>query len=172
MREIKIFDPQNYDPTWPVYKRDSARGIIFVEGKLVLVKSKKYGEYKFPGGGIKAGERHEDTLLRETMEEAGMVIVPDTIKPYGKTIVRHKSNQRPQEIFEQVSFYYTCDIDPGGTTSPSPEAGYEVEYGYAPVLATLADAINANRKLLGIPEIPWVVRDLAVMEELASLEKI
>ena len=165
-REIKTFDQQDYDPTWPVHKRDSARAIIFVDGQLVLVKSKKYGEYKFPGGGIKPGESHENTLIRETMEEAGMAIIPSTIKPYGKTTMRRKSSQHPQEIFEQESFYYTCKIDPQKTTHPTPEVGYETEYGYAPVLATLVDAIAANRQRLNIPAIPWAIRDLAVMEEL------
>lgn len=46
------------------------RGFIRREGRYAMIHSRKYGEYKFPGGGAKPWEQLEDTLLREVQEEA------------------------------------------------------------------------------------------------------
>ncbi|MCL2203886.1 MAG: NUDIX domain-containing protein [Defluviitaleaceae bacterium] len=169
METIKIFDAQNYQPHWKKYKRDSVRGIIFHAGRLVLVRSDKYGEYKFPGGGIEAGESHADALAREVREETGLHVIPESVAAYGKTLVLRKGrgrNTQPDEIFEQESFYYTCEIDGRNRSQPQLDPGYEQEYGYRPVFATLEEAIKANEERLHIPEIPWVARDLYVLEKL------
>ncbi|MCL2198744.1 MAG: NUDIX domain-containing protein [Defluviitaleaceae bacterium] len=165
MRSIAVFDEQNYEAHWPMFKRDSARAIIYVDKKLVMVKSEKFGEYKFPGGGIDDGETHVETLIRETLEEAGLHILPATIREYGSTLMRKKSIEG-NKIFEQVSFYYTCDIDTERTSPQKLDEGYEMEYAYKLVYATLDEAIAANEKLLDMPEIPWVKRDLYVLSEL------
>ena len=162
---IKVFDDKNYQADWEKYKRNSARAIIFCDAKLVMVKSDKYGEYKFPGGGIEGDETHTETLLRETKEETGLHIIPESIKEYGKTLVVRK-NFEQDKIFEQESFYYLCDIDTDKQSPPRPEEGYEKEYGYKLVYVTLEEAISANEKLVNIPAIPWVKRDLAVLCEL------
>ena len=77
MRMIKIFDSADYEPHWTKFKRDSARAIIFIGDKLLMVRSKKYGEYKFPGGGIDLNETHTEALIREVMEETGYSLLPE-----------------------------------------------------------------------------------------------
>lgn len=165
IRTIKVFDDKNYQADWEKYKRDSARAIIFSGDKLIMVKSDKYGEYKFPGGGIEGDETHIETILRETEEETGLYIIPESLKEYGKTLVIRK-NFEQDKIFEQESFYYLCDVDTDKKSLPQPDEGYETEYGYKLVYATLDEAITANEKLLNIPAIPWVKRDLTVLYEL------
>ncbi len=56
MRIIAIFDDENYDNDWEVYSREAVRGIILRDNKIALVKCGREGYYKFPGGGIEAGE--------------------------------------------------------------------------------------------------------------------
>ncbi|MCL2363529.1 MAG: NUDIX domain-containing protein [Defluviitaleaceae bacterium] len=165
MRTIKIFDHGDYDPTWPICKRDSARAIIFIGDQLLMVRSAKYGEYKFPGGGIEPDESHHATLQREVKEETGYTINIDTIAEYGRTLILRKSTT-PHEIFEQESFYYICAIAPQAATAPTPDAGYEQEYGYAPALVTPAEAIATNEQRLHLPQIPWVQRDTTVLRAL------
>ena len=46
-------------------------------------KQKKNNNYKFPGGGIEKNESNIDALIRETKEEAGLVVIKDSIKEYG-----------------------------------------------------------------------------------------
>ena len=60
--------------------RPSVRGIIRKQGTVAMVHSLKYDYYKFPGGGIEPGESREETLIRETREEAGLTVLPDSIR--------------------------------------------------------------------------------------------
>jgi len=167
MRIIKVFDSKNYSNNWVKHKRDSVRAIIFCNNKLAMIKSEKFGEYKFPGGGIEAGESHLDTLFRETKEETGLHIIPSSVVEYGKTLVVCKG-LNSNEIFEQESFYYTCDINTGVKSSIKLDDGYEMEYKYDLVYASLAEAIEQNAKLINVPGIPWVERDLFVLRELQN----
>ncbi|MCI8424028.1 MAG: NUDIX domain-containing protein [Lawsonibacter sp.] len=48
-----------------------------------MIYSAKYNYYKFPGGGIENGENPVDAMIRETREELGLVVLPDTVKEYG-----------------------------------------------------------------------------------------
>jgi len=154
-----------------MHKRDSARAIIFVDDKLLMVRSAKYGEYKFPGGGIEPGESHRAALIREVCEETGHTLIPNSIIEYGKTLIRSKSNNA-NEIFEQESFYYFCDVAPHATAAPTPDAGYEQEFGYAPIWVTPAEAIAANQQRTNLPQIPWVQRELAVLGELQAIMQL
>jgi len=170
MRTIKVFDSANYEPHWTKHKRDSARAIIFVGDKLLMVRSQKYGEYKFPGGGINPGETHIKTLVREVLEETGHSLLVECAEEYGKTLNMRKGWSK-DEIFEQESFYYICKVDETLHTQPSPDDGYEKDYGYTPILVSLDDAISANEKLLDMPEIPWTERDLFVLRELKMIKE-
>jgi len=165
MQMIKIFDAADYEPHWIKYKRDSARGIIFIGDELLMVRSRKYGEYKFPGGGIEPNETHTEALIREVMEETGYSLLPKSINKYGK-ILRILKGMGENEIFEQESFYYTCQVDERNPAAPVPDDDYEAEYGYEPILVSLDQAITTNEKLINIPEIPWTLRDLTVLKEL------
>lgn len=172
MRVIKIFDNKNYLPDWKKFKRDSVRAIIFVNNKLLMIRSEKYGEYKFPGGGIEKGESHLDTLIREVKEETGYNVIPGTVGKYGKTLIIRKSFNK-SEIFEQESFYYTCGVETDIQSPQSLDKGYETDYGYKPLFISLEEAVKTNEQLLDIPEIPWVERDLFVLSELrANPQKI
>lgn len=48
-----------------------------------MVHAKKFNYYKFPGGGIEPGECHEEALVRETLEETGLAVLPESIRAYG-----------------------------------------------------------------------------------------
>lgn len=43
----------------------------------------KYGDYKFPGGGMEEGENRIDTLAREIKEETGFDLLPNSAEYYG-----------------------------------------------------------------------------------------
>ena len=165
MRLIKVFDSKNYLDEWKKFKRDSVRAIIFSDNNLVMIRSEKFGEYKFPGGGIESGESHSDALIRETKEETGLHIIPSTIKDYGKTLILRKGLEF-NEIFEQESFYYFCDVDMNEKSSVNLDVGYETEYKYKLVYVSLDEAIAQNEKRLNISNIPWVERDLFILYEL------
>ena len=70
-------------PSGRVFDRPSVRAIILRGGRIAMVHSLKYDYYKFPGGGIEAGESHLEALLREAREEAGLRILPESVREYG-----------------------------------------------------------------------------------------
>ena len=111
MRIIKIFDDLNYDINWPKLSRDAVRAIIIDNNKVGLVKSEKEGFYKFPGGGVEIGETHLEALVRETLEETGLKVIPSTIKAFGMIHEIRKSIFDVDKIFDQKSYYYFAQVE-------------------------------------------------------------
>lgn len=165
MRMIKVFDSKDYSDKWKRFKRDSVRAIIISDEKIAMIRSGRFGEYKFPGGGIETGESLLEALEREVKEETGLHIVPSTVEEFGKTLIIRKGTN-PYEIFEQESFYFTCGVRMDVKSLAHLDAGYETEYGYNLVYASLPEAVKQNTSLLNNPSIPWVERDLFVLHEL------
>lgn len=126
MRELAIYDYKDYIENGTVGRRPSVRGVIIHAGKIALVYSRKYDYYTFPGGGIDAGERHIDTLIREVAEETGLIVIPASIKEYG--LVVRKEKGRIDDLFIQENFYYFCEVEKA-ITSQKLDA-YEVEEEY------------------------------------------
>ena len=101
-------------PSGRVFDRPSVRAIILRGGRIAMVHSLKYDYYKFPGGGIEAGESHLEALLREAREEAGLRILPESVREYG---VVPRAEHEPAngihageyDFFTQDNFYYLCD---------------------------------------------------------------
>ncbi len=112
MKRLFVLDLKNYDELLPCKTRPSARAIIMRDGKAALIHSLKYDYYKFPGGGIEAGESHLQTLIREVREEAGLNIIPESVKEFGSVLRRQLSAEGENAfIFEQENFYYFCETD-------------------------------------------------------------
>lgn len=83
MERILVMDEKNYASDLEEIYRVAVRGIIFIDGKLLLIES-SFGETKLPGGGIDAGEDDYQALVREVKEETGYDVIPETIKPFGE----------------------------------------------------------------------------------------
>lgn len=66
-----------------VFVRPSARCIAIEGDRVAMVHSLQYDYYKFPGGGIEPQETREQALVRETQEEAGLLVIPDSIREFG-----------------------------------------------------------------------------------------
>ena len=111
MRLLFNLDTKDYTSTEHVFSRPSVRAIIIKDGRVGMVHSLKYDYYKFPGGGIEQGESNEQALIRETLEEAGLVVIPLSIKEYGNVHRVSKSDQKGIDIFVQDNFYYLCEVE-------------------------------------------------------------
>ena len=55
MERLLYLDGENYTDDLPEIVRTAVRGIIFVDGKLLLIEDGKH-EVKLPGGGQEEGE--------------------------------------------------------------------------------------------------------------------
>lgn len=139
LKDLFSLDMKDYDPEGNVFSRPSVRAVIHRNGKVLLVYSKKYNYYKFPGGGIEDGETKEEALIREVREETGYSIISRSIEEYGK-VLRRQKDSKGEGIFEQENFYYFCDIEE--TKSAQKLDDYELEEGFS---AVWADPMTASR---------------------------
>ena len=55
-----------------IYYRKAIRAVIIQDKKSLLVQSNK-GNYKLPGGGMEANEKHAESLIREVAEVTGYI---------------------------------------------------------------------------------------------------
>ena len=129
MRLLFSMDKKDYDLTGRVFERPSVRAIIVKDGKLGMVYSEKQGVYRFPGGGIETGETHEETLIREVREEAGLLVIPSSIRPYGYV---HRIERREKsddcDVFIQDNFYYLCQVEDTTVSQSLDESEKEIGY--------------------------------------------
>lgn len=171
MQLLYTFDLKNYDPSWSVSPRPSARAIILTDyGKIALVHSKKFNYYKFPGGGIDEGESNETALIREVREEAGLTVIPSSIKEYGVFRRLQKSTYLKDTIFLQESFYYTCQVEKEIKSQQLDD--YEAEEGFELKIVDIETAIKANREYddgKGI-SMNMLARENLILERLLGVE--
>ena len=111
MRLLFEIGIKDYDPNGRLFVRPSARCINIKNGLVAMVHSIKYDYYKFPGGGIEQGESKVDAMIRETKEEAGLAVIPQSIKEYGYVHRVQKSVYDDADYFVQDNYYYVCDVE-------------------------------------------------------------
>ncbi|MDE5563525.1 MAG: NUDIX domain-containing protein [Oscillospiraceae bacterium] len=111
MRLLFEMDTKDYDANGVAFIRHSARCINIKNGLVAMVHSTKYDYYKFPGGGIEKHESKEHAMIRETQEEAGLVVIPESVKEYGYVHRAQKSNHDGEDYFVQDNYYYLCDVE-------------------------------------------------------------
>lgn len=160
MKKLIILDEHDYDPSLPEMRRTAVRGIIFSGERLLLIRSAGC-EVKFPGGGAEDGESDVQTLIRETLEETGCHIVPESVEPFGE-VEEKRMTVEGGAIWHQFSRYYFCR-----TTGEPEDCRYsdsEKELGFRPVLLTLDEAIEHNEALLTTENNPaWNEREYRVL---------
>ena len=145
MRLLFEMDKKDHAGCTRTYVRNSARSIIIVDGKIAMVHSLKYDYYKFPGGGIEQGESPVDAMIRETREETGLVVKPETVREYGYVHRIQRSNSDETECFVQDNFYYLCDVEK--EIAAQKLDGYEREEAYTLEVVPPEIAIEKNRSV-------------------------
>ena len=141
MRLLFELDTKDYITGGSVTRRPSVRGIIVRNGRIAMVHSLKYDYCKFPGGGIEAGETHEQALIREVREETGLSVLPESIRPFG--MVRRIQKGYSEDIFLQENFYYFCEVS--GQESAQSLDDYEADERFTLTYLSAGEAIGINR---------------------------
>lgn len=148
--------------------RKAVRAIIIKSSNILMVNSNK-GDYKFPGGGVKAGESDEEALIREVREEIGYII--DKVKEkVGMVIERNTDGQEDGSIFEMASYYYLCEVSENQVLQELDD--YEADLDFSPEWINIDIAININEDILRNEDTSinhWVRRETAVLRELKRI---
>lgn len=110
MRLLFEIDLKDYANCTHCFVRNSARSIIIENKRVAMIHSIKYDYYKFPGGGIEEGESQIDAMIRETREESGLIVIPESVIEYGYVHRIQRSDKDETECFVQDNFYYLCKV--------------------------------------------------------------
>jgi len=172
MRLLFEIDTKDYSQDGTKFIRPSVRSIIIRDGKIAMIHSLKYDYYKFPGGGIENNESHIDALTRETKEEAGLIIIPESIREYG--YVHRVQKGKSEDMMIQDNFYYLCDAEE--TMCPQTLDDYELEEKFTLEWVEPMTAIEINRKRNhGPKDKNMIEREAKVLEilmvEISSLHR-
>ena len=167
MRLLFEMDKKDYGGCTHSFARDSARSIIIRDGKIAMIHSLKYDYYKFPGGGIEPGESVVDALIRETAEETGLTVIPESIREYGYVHRIQKSMVEEDEYFVQDNYYYLCNAE--DSVRPQKLDDYESDEHFTLEYVIPETAILSNRAKDHGPKDPVMLeREARVLEMLLS----
>lgn len=150
--------------------REAVRGVILKGRTILMIFSSKDGDYKFPGGGVDAGERYEDALAREISEECGAKVL--SIKgELGKVIEYDKPAEEDYDVFKMISYYYLCEVDPDFGEQSLDQ--YEKDLGFTPVWVDIDEAIRKNQILVDSGSFQrWTPRELFVLKYIKKYFKL
>lgn len=163
MRLLFEMDRGDHRDCTRTFVRNSARAIIIVGGEVAMIHSQKYDYYKFPGGGIEPGERPVDAMIRETREEAGLAVIPESVRPYGYVHRVQRSDRDASERFVQDNFYYLCEA--AGEPVSRALDDYEADEGFELAYVRPQAAIRKNRGEIHSPYDPAMFeREARVLE--------
>lgn len=144
MEKILVMDEHNYDDNLSEILRVAIRGIIFINGKLLMIED-SFGEVKLPGGGMEPGEDDYRALIREVKEETGYDVIPESIKPFGEIEEKRLSVNEPM-IWHQINRLYFCSVYPDQGQCEYSEN--EKKYGFHQVFYTMEEALKVNERML------------------------
>lgn len=144
MNTLFILDEQNYSDSWPVYEKYAVRAIICKGGKYAMQRGKK-GSYKIPGGGVEASESLTEALLREVLEEVGLLVIPASIKEIGEVTELREDLHKKEQKYICHSLFYCCEVEE--TVQETHMTEKEREMGFRLEWATLEEIIENNNRL-------------------------
>lgn len=167
MRLLFEMDKQDYENCTHSFVRNSARSIIISNKKIAMIHSMKYDYYKFPGGGIESGEDPITAMIRETREEAGLVVKFETVKEYGYVHRIQRSDKDATECFVQDNYYYLCEAEKEIVAQCLDN--YESKENYVLEFVDPHIVITKNRNVISSPYSPMMFeREARVIELLVS----
>ena len=168
MRLLFEMDKKDYGGCTRTFTRDSARSIIIRDGKIAMIHSLKYDYYKFPGGGIENGENPVGAMIRETREEAGLAVIPESVREYGYVHRIQKSDRDDAVCFIQDNYYYLCEAEKDQI--PQELDAYEAKESYRLEFIFPGTAIAKNRSVRNSPYNRMMFEREALVLELLQAE--
>jgi len=132
-----------------IYERRAARGIILKDSEILLLYTKRYNDYSFPGGGVDPDEDLITGLKRELEEETGAQNI-EVVKEYGLFDEYRPSHYTDSDIIHMTSYFYICEIDE--KLGKSNLESYEIANGMSSVWINIHEAIGHNKEVIANKE--------------------
>lgn len=144
-----------------VVRREAAKAVVERDGLLLLLVTPASGDHKLPGGGVRPGESHEQTVARELREETGHGLA--ALGPAVLHVVERRADAFDHDaVFEMVSTYYRATVSLGAGATGLDD--YERDLGLTAVWIAPAEALRANEALLAAGgAAPWTARETEVL---------
>lgn len=87
-----------------IFPRPSVYGLISHAARLLLIRLPN-GKYVLPGGGVNRGERLEEALRREILEETGITIAINGLYLVNESLIYFPDEDRAAHLYR---FVYRC----------------------------------------------------------------
>lgn len=113
----KIADLLNGESGYTTPKVDT-RGVVFRDGKILLVKELSDGGWTLPGGWADAGEPPSKAVEREVFEEAGYLVKAVKLA----AVFDRSLHGHPPHLYSIYKLFFLCDLL-GGEAATSIETG-------------------------------------------------
>ena len=135
----------DFIPGTPMAERQAVRAVIMRGNDILLLYTRRYDDFSFPGGGLDPGEDPIAGLRRELLEETGAANV--SVDRHLGYVDEYRPPLRGRaEVILMRSHFYLCHVD-GELGAAAPEA-YEVANGMVPRWIALSAAVAHNRRVL------------------------
>ncbi len=166
---MRLLHTPNHNPSADcsdavIYKRIAARGIILDHDEILMIYTKRYNDYSFPGGGVDTKEDIIDGLKRELSEETGALNV-NVKSEFGIYEECRPTYYEGYDLMHMFSHFYVCQADKKlGESHPE---DYEVANGSVPVWVNIHEAIAHNTDVINSQEDSMglsIVRETRVLE--------
>ncbi|WP_281883951.1 NUDIX hydrolase [Paenibacillus sp. YYML68] len=150
------------------FERRAARGIILSGSQILLLYTKRYNDYSFPGGGV---DEHEDLitgLTRELAEEVGARQL-EIVSEFGYIDEYRPYHKAPYQLMHMLSYFYVChgEID----LAAAQLEDYEKSNGMSAVWISIDEAIRHNKQVIAEREASMgfsIARETYVLELVAK----
>lgn len=93
--------------------RVDVRGVVFKDGKILLVKEKLDGKWTLPGGWADPNETPSHAVEREVFEESGFNVKAEKLLALYD---RDKQGHKPPHPFHVYKIFFLCEITGGKKT--------------------------------------------------------
>lgn len=124
--------------------RVAVRAIIVRDDKKILMLKSSLGDYRVPGGGVEEGEKLEDSLKREVVEETGLKNIVINRK-LGETTRIKNDKKEENSIIEMKNHYFLCILNSIDSykecNSFSDETNMDIEW------ISIVEALENNKRV-------------------------
>jgi ADP-ribose pyrophosphatase YjhB (NUDIX family) len=150
------------------FERRAARGIILKGDHILLLYTKRYNDYSFPGGGVDHEEDLIAGLKRELAEETGAKNI-NIIREFGY-IDEYRPHYIPEyDLIHMLSYFYLCSMDEDFDNANLED--YEVSNGMSALWINIHEAISHNKEVISNQEASMgfsIERETLVLELIAK----